>query len=127
MGQKYFNFEEIDSKSLANDRYVESRRNPNEMAMENSSSFYGFNKVNLISDNQPSNQSTLKLPTITTTDTMNGDEEDEMPIEDLGRDYLSKYNSIRRHTIATNEDNNMLDQSNNIMKSTECLLDLEKE
>lgn len=56
-------------------------------------------------------------------DTCSNYDEDEMPpIEELGRDYLSRYNSIRRHTIATNEDNEMLGQSNNIMKSTECLL-----
>lgn len=57
------------------------------------------------------------------TETNSNCDEDEMPpIEELGRDYLSRYNSIRRHTIATNEDNEMLGQSNNIMKSTECLL-----
>jgi hypothetical protein len=46
------------------------------------------------------------------------DEDDEMPIEELGRDYLFRYNAIRRHTIGTNFDNN---QSNYIVKSTECL------
>ena len=50
------------------------------------------------------------------------DEDEEMPIEELGKDYLYRYNSIRRHTIGPNLDNNKLDKSfNNIMKSTECL------
>jgi len=42
-----------------------------------------------------------------------------MPIEELGRDYLCRYNAIRRHTIGNNFDN---DQNNYIVKSTECLL-----
>ena len=46
-----------------------------------------------------------------------------MPIEELGRDYLCRYNAIRRHTIGTNFDNN---QSNYIVKSTECLLMLQE-
>ncbi len=56
------------------------------------------------------------------------DEDDEMPIEELGKDYLSRFNNIRRHTIATNADNDkLLNQSNEIMKSTECLLKLNKQ
>ncbi len=53
------------------------------------------------------------------------DEDEEMPIDDLGRDYLSRYNAIRRHTIATNLDENLMDQRDkDILKSTECLLQL---
>lgn len=51
------------------------------------------------------------------------DEGMDLPIEELGKDYLSRYNSVRRHTIASNTDNDkLLSHNNEIMKSTECLL-----
>lgn len=88
------------------------------------------NNATSILTNQSVGPTTRVLPTTSVSitaassiDTCSNYDEDEMPpIEELGRDYLSRYNSIRRHTIATNEDNEMLGQSNNIMKSTECLL-----
>lgn len=84
---------------------------------------YEQNVISVVdSSSMPPTPQLLIDPNCESSSPMN--DEDEMPIEDLGRDYLSKYNSIRRHTIATNEDNNMMTASNNIMKSTECLLDL---
>jgi hypothetical protein len=83
--------------------------------------------LQLTSINNNNNQvgSSALTPLITLNENDKIDEEDEdeeMPIEELGKDYLCRYNSIRRHTIGTNIDNNKLDKSfNNIMKSTECL------
>lgn len=55
-----------------------------------------------------------------------GDEEEEddgMLIEQLGRNYLCRNNTIRRHTIGTNADK---DPGSEIVKSTECLLMLDE-
>jgi hypothetical protein len=56
-------------------------------------------------------------------DTTGDDEEDdEMPIEELGRNYLSRHSNIRRHTIGTDAENNTntnINSVNNIIKSTE--------
>jgi hypothetical protein len=54
------------------------------------------------------------------------DDENGMLIERQGRDYLHRYNALRRHTIGTNSGNNGLLNSKNIMKSTECLLMLQE-
>ena len=52
------------------------------------------------------------------------EEEDEsMLIEQLGRDYLCRNNTIRRHTIGTNADK---EPGSDIVKSTECLLMLDE-
>lgn len=95
-----------------------------------SSSLQPTNATSMLTNQSIGPTTRVVLPTTSVSitaassiDTCSNYDEDEMPpIEELGRDYLSRYNSIRRHTIATNEDNEMLGQSNNIMKSTECLL-----
>lgn len=51
------------------------------------------------------------------------EEDDGMLIEQLGRDYLSRNNTIRRHTIGTNSDK---ERGSDIVKSTECLLMLDE-
>ena len=55
------------------------------------------------------------------------EDDDGMLIEELGRDYLSRYNAIRRHTIGTNAGADRDNPVNCIVKSTDCLLKLNED
>ena len=73
---------------------------------------------------QMNEQNDMKINETTQSeeDTTGDDEEDdEMPIEELGRNYLSRYNNLRRHTISNYAENNNtnLNSVNHVIKSTE--------
>ncbi len=73
---------------------------------------------------QMNEQNDMKINEITQSeeDTTGDDEEDdEMPIEELGRNYLSRYNNLRRHTISNYAENinTNLNTVNHVIKSTE--------